>query len=65
MDSDTVFFGIFLAFPLAIVLFDLFAYKKVHRVTWLCSARIAILAFGSAPLDKTAIFHGLTQSIRR
>jgi hypothetical protein len=65
MESDIAFFGIFLAFPLAIVLFDLFAYRTVHRVTWLCSALIAILAFGSAPLARTPVFHRLTQSIRR
>jgi len=65
MDSDLAFYGILLAFPLAIVLFDLFAYKKIHRVTWLCSALLTIYVFSSGPLARTTAWHRITESIRR
>jgi hypothetical protein len=64
MESDVAFFGIYLAFPAAILLFDRITYKKLPRVTWLCSLLITIYAFAPGPLSKTAFWHHITQSIQ-
>jgi hypothetical protein len=65
MDSDYAFYGIYLAFPIAIILFDLFSYKKVLRVTMLGSALVTMYIFGAGPLSHTPIWHRITDSVQQ
>jgi hypothetical protein len=64
MDPLWVFLVIYLAFPLSIVLFDLFSSRKVHRVTWTCALLITVYVLGATPLSHTAAWHHLTAKIQ-
>ena len=64
MESSFAFFGIYLAFPFAIIVYDLFSVRKVHRVTLLCSVLITAYIFGAGRLSKTSIWHRVTESVQ-
>jgi len=64
MESSFAFFGIYLAFPLAIIIYDLFSARKIYRVTLLCSVLLTVYIFGVGYLADTSLWHHLTQSIQ-
>lgn len=64
MRSSFAFFCIYLAFPLAIIVFDLFSARKVHRVTLLCSVLLTAYIFGVGFLSNTSIWHRITRSVQ-
>jgi hypothetical protein len=64
MESSFAFFCIYLAFPLAIIVFDLFSARKVYRVTLLCSVLLTAYVFGVGFLADTSIWHRITRSVQ-
>ncbi len=64
MESPIAFYGIYLAFPLSIVAFDLLSYRKIQRVTWLGTALVTLYIFGATPLAQTAVVRHLTARIQ-
>ena len=64
MDPLWLFLAIYLAFPLSVVLFDLYSTRKVHRVTWICALLITVYVLGSTPLSHTTAWHRLTAKIQ-
>ena len=65
MVSPYAFYGIYLAFPIAILLFDLVTLRKVLRVTLLGSVLVTIYIFGVGPLSHTALLHRITDAIQQ
>ncbi len=57
-------FGVYLAFPLAILLFDIFFTRKMQRTTLVGSALVTLYIFGATPLAHTALWRHITSSIR-
>jgi hypothetical protein len=57
MDSLFAFFGIFLAFPIAVIVFDLLSRRKVYRVTALGSLLLAAYLFSAGPISNTSAWH--------
>ena len=64
MESSFAFCAIYLAFPFAIIVYDLFSARKIYRVTLLCSVLLTAYIFGAGVLSNTSIWHRIARSVQ-
>jgi hypothetical protein len=58
-------FGVYLALPLLLVIYDLCTLRRVHRSTWIPYALMVVLVATLPPLANTAIVHSWVVQVMR
>lgn len=63
MNSNIAFFGIFLAFPLAIVLFDLLSRAKPLRISLIGLAVLIFYLFSAGPISQMTAMRNIARNV--